>query len=125
MSSLTDNIEQWAKITVERWEEKITQMKIGDSNTLINSFAHQVISDSNGNPDLIKFTFQYYGRMVDMGVGRGIKYSDVGIKETSRKPKPWYNKTFGREIYKLAEVLATAYGKKAVIVIVNTIEQKL
>ena len=134
---MNQTVIDWAKITIARWEEKITQLRIGDSNTLINSFAHQVITDSAGNPDLIRFTFEYYGRMVDMGVGRGMP---IGNRSTSqfwdaredngrlikknRKPKPWYSKPFGREVHKLGELLAQAYGQRAVAIIVNQIEQK-
>jgi hypothetical protein len=124
MSSVNQTVADWARITVERWEEKITTLKIGDSNTLLRSFTHQVISDSNGDPEMIKFTFEYYGRLVDMGVGRGVTAADVGVKETRRRPKPWYNKTFGREIHRLGELLAEAYGRKAVTIIVNQIEGK-
>jgi len=118
---ITQTVTDWARITVERWEEKITQLGIGDSNTLINSFTHEVITASNGNPELIKFTFQYYGRMVDMGVGRGVPLAEVA--NSNRKPKAWYSKVFAREMHKLAENLAKAYGQRAVTLIVNEIQQ--
>ena len=118
------SVTQWAQITVERWEEKITQLNIGDSNALINSFTNEVITGSNGDPELIKFTFEYYGRMVDMGVGRGVKASDRGSVDTRRQPKPWYNKTFAREMHKLAESLAKTYGMKAVTLITTEINNE-
>jgi len=124
MSSINQTVAEWARITVERWEEKISQLGIGDSNALINSFTQQVITDSAGNPDLIRFTFEYYGKMVDMGVGRGVKATDIGNIETTRKAKPWYSKQFGREVYRLAEILAEAYGRRAVTIIIQNIEQK-
>ena len=124
MSSINQTVAEWARITVERWEEKISQLGIGDSNALINSFTQQVITDSAGNPDLIRFTFEYYGKMVDMGVGRGVKATEIGNVETTRKPKPWYSKQFGREVYRLAEILAEAYGRRAVTIIIQNIEQK-
>lgn len=113
--------ERWAAITIQRWEEKITTLGIGHDSILINSFTHQVISDSNGDPALISFAMEYYGRMVDMGVGRGVTLSDVGGNHHRRKPKPWYSKTLAREIHRLAEILAKAYGKKATMLIADTI----
>jgi hypothetical protein len=36
-----------------------------------------VQTQANGNPELIIFTFEYFGKFVDMGVGRGVKIVDV------------------------------------------------
>jgi len=119
---INQTVADWARITVERWEEKITQLGIGNSTVLINSFTHQIISDSKGNPELIRFAFQYYGRMVEMGVGRGVPLAEV--PNSNRKPKPWYSKTFAREMYKLTEHLAKAYGQRAVTLIVQEITQE-
>jgi hypothetical protein len=114
--------EAWADIMIERWEQKIVAQGIGESRDLINSFTHQVITDANGDPTLIQFAFEYYGKFVDMGVGRGVKIGFSG--QTNRKPKPWYSKTFAAQVYKLAELLAKKYAKKATIVIVEGIQEK-
>jgi len=114
----------WADIVVERWEQKIVTMGIGSTQDLLKSFTSQVITDSGGNPELIRFAFNYYGRMVDMGVGKGVKASDAGLSNTTRKPKPWYNKTFAAQVHKLAEILAEKYAKKVNLIIVETITDK-
>lgn len=111
----------WAQITIERWEEKIMQQGIGSSNTLINSFTHQVNTDSNGNPTLIIFAFEYYGRMVELGVGNGVPYAEV--EQSNRTAKPWYSQTLAREVKALAALLAQHFGTKATVVIKNAIEQ--
>lgn len=109
---------QWAAIVIERWEEKIVQMGIiGDQ--LINSFTHHVISEADGNFTLIQFTFNYYGKFVDMGVGKGVPLEEVSF--SNRRAKPWYSKTFGRELKKMAELLSQHYGHKIVIAIGDSI----
>jgi hypothetical protein len=113
--------EQWAAITIERWEEKITKLRIGHNNLLINSFTQHIISDSNGNPAMVTFALNYYGRMVDMGVGTGVKIADVGAPWTKRRPKKWYSKTLSRELYRLAGFMARSYGRQANMILVENI----
>lgn len=112
--------EQWAKITIQRWEYNITTLSIVNSRQLLNSFTQQVIKDANGDVSLIRFTFQYYGRMVEMGVGKGTTISEV--ESSRRNPKPWYNKAFAHEVKRLAELLAEHHGRVAVTIIKESIE---
>ena len=113
--------QQWATITIERWEEKITKLRIGHNNLLINSFTHHVIVDSAGDPAKIIFALNYYGRMVDMGVGSGVTIAQVGTPFTKRRPKKWYSKTLARELHLLAGFLARNYGRRASILIAENI----
>lgn len=122
MNQVANTVADWARITVERWEEKVMQLGIGYNLDLINSFTHEVITASNGDPELVKFTFEYYGRMVEMGVGRGVPIAEV--PSSNRTPKPWYSKTFAREVHKLAEHLGKAYGQRATTLIVQEITMK-
>lgn len=112
---------QWADITIERWEEKITKLRIGHDNLLINSFTHHIITDSNNNPSMIIFALNYYGRMVDMGVGGNVRLGDVGAPWTKRRPKKWYSKTLSRELYLLAGFMARSYGRQANMILVENI----
>jgi hypothetical protein len=111
---------QWANIVIERWEEKIMQLGIGSTNTLINSFTQQVITDSNGNPELIVFAFEYYGKFIDMGVGRGTSLGEV--ISSNRTAKAWHNKIFVRELAIMSSLIADHYGTKATIIIKSSIE---
>lgn len=113
--------EAWAEIVVERWENKISRLRIYKSGDLARSFTHHVISNANGNPELIEFTFLYYGKFVDMGVGNGIKYGEV--EGSNRRPKEWYSKTFFSEIEKYKEIMADKFGQKAVMTIIDTIDE--
>jgi len=113
--------EEWARITIERWENKIARLKIFRSGDLARSFEHHVIVNANGNPELIQFAFLYYGKFVDMGVGNGVKYDDV--EGSNRRPKPWYSRTFFAEIEKLKEIWAEKYGLKAQMTIIDTVDE--
>lgn len=115
-------VEAWADIVIERWERKIERLKIGHSGTLSKSFYHHVKTQSNGNPELITFTFEHYGKFVDMGVGRGVTIAEV--ESSNRRPKPWYSKSFFSQIEKLKELLAGKYESKAQLAIITNIENK-
>ena len=103
--------QQWADIVIERWQKRMAALDIGDTGELLRSFQAQVASDSNGDPSKITFTFLYYGRFPDMGVGRGVTLADV--PDERRKPKPWYSKTFLGEVVKLGRFMAAKYGMDA------------
>lgn len=114
-------VEAWAKIVVERWEQKIERLKIGHSGNLARSFTHHVITQSNGSPEKIEFAFEYYGKFVDMGVGRGVKLADVGTGNNYRKRKPWYSPVFFGQVKEMAKILAEKYGMKGQLSIVTGI----
>ena len=110
---------RWAKYTVEKFEFAISKYKAIDSGDLLNSFFFQVSEEAGGNRALISFAFQYYLRMVDMGVGKGVRYDErkeareearlYGRKH--RRPKPVYNKILWAEMHRLEELLGEYYAK--------------
>jgi len=75
--------EAWAKITIQLWRKNLTRMKIGynSSGDLNRSFKYKVLNGSRGNVDRIEFAFHYYGKFLDMGVGK-----EQGL-ETDRFPE--------------------------------------
>jgi len=115
-------VEAWAEIVIERWENMIARLRIHHTGNLINSFAHHVITQSGGNPERIEFAFEYYGKFVDMGVGRGVSIGEVEFSD--RRRKPWYSKTFFSQVKKLGEILSVKYSEKAKAVIIENIEIK-
>jgi hypothetical protein len=120
-TNLALTIEAWAAIVVERWERKIQQLGIYHTGKLINSFTHYVNTQANGNPDKITFAFEYYGKFVDMGVGRGVK---LGAIETStRTAKPWYSKIFWGQFLKIKEIMVEKYQIKSQLTIITSVEQ--
>lgn len=114
-------IEAWANIVIERWEQKIERLKIGSTGQLVKSFQQHVQTHANGDPELITFTFEYYGKFVDMGVGRGVTVHQSEF--TGRRAKPWYSKVFFSQLEKLKDILAEKYARKAQLSIITTIEK--
>ena len=106
------SVEAWAIIVIKRWESKIALLGIGKTGSLAQSFAQHVFTQSTGDPEKIEFTFNYYGKFIDMGVGKG----------GSRLTKPWYSKTFYSEVKRLGELLCQKYAYDAQTSILNNIE---
>jgi hypothetical protein len=62
----------WAQITVKLWRKNLSRLKVGQhsSDELFRSFQFKVISGAGGNVDRIEFAFRYYGKFLDMEIGR-------------------------------------------------------
>jgi len=127
--------EAWAKITIIKWKKKIASNRIGDTGSLLRSFKYNVLASAQGNVLKITLIFEYYGRFVDMGVGKGVKIGDVKESAVSRKlsgkmlgnrrrPKKWYSKTFHAEVMKLSEIFAKEYGHRGVVAITENLSDK-
>ncbi len=127
--------EAWAKITIIKWKKKLTSNRIGDTGTLLRSFKYNVLASAQGDVLKITLLFEYYGRFVDMGVGKGVKIGDVKESAASRKlsgkmlgnrrrPKKWYSKTFHAEVMKLSEIFAKEYGHRGVVAITENLSDK-
>jgi hypothetical protein len=122
----------WAKITIKRWQKKIQGLSIGETGELTRSFLYDVVASAQGDVLKIDFAFKYYGKFVDMGVGKGVKVGQVKENQDSRKlegkmlgnrrrPKKWYSKTFAAEAMKLGEILAKEFGRRGAVVISENI----
>ena len=103
------NYKQFAKYTIQRWQERQRKAKIKGSGELRRSFVTHVQRDANGDLQLMAFTFHFYGWYVDAGVGKGRN----SLAKEGRNPKPWFNKVYWREFNKLAEMVAETMGVKA------------
>lgn len=124
------DLERWAQITIERWQYNIASKNLVKSGNLLNSFLVSVSADAENNTALISFAFEYYMRMMDMGVGKGVNYEQRGSaaksrkvygiqKGNRRKPMDIYNRTLYAEIMKLGELLTTQYAAQGAMAIVN------
>lgn len=113
----------WAKVTIAAWRENIVKLKIGNTQDLYRSFVEQVINQANGDKLKIEFAFKYYGKFVDMGVGKGVKIGDVKENSTSRRlegkmtgnrrrAKKWYTKELRHQVLRLEELLSEKYGRQ-------------
>ena len=115
-----ETLRAWADIVIERWEYRVAQLDVVDSGELLKSFQAQVHVDSNGSGEKIVFAFAYYGRFVELGVG---KYVSAGM-ESNRKKKPWYTKIFFGQVNQLARIMSEKYGQEAALAICEQIELK-
>jgi len=67
-----------------------------------------VVASAQGDVLKIDFAFKYYGKFVDMGVGKGVEDRSGQGESDSRKlegkmlgnrrrPKKWYSRTFAQK----------------------------
>lgn len=115
-------VQAWADIVITIWLNKIEQMRIQDTHQLADSFSNHVISHANGDVQRIEFAFNYYGKFVDMGVGRGFTIDEVNSPNNKRKPRPWYSRSFYSEVRKLSALLAQKYARKGALVVIENID---
>ena len=120
-TNLQLTVEAWAKYVIERWENKIVRLRIHHTGELLKSFQTHIFTQANGDPDKIEFAFNYYGKFVDMGVGRGVP---MGSESGNRRKKEWYSKTFFSQVKRIAELLHDKYQLKAQATIITNIEKQ-
>lgn len=120
MDGLDVTVKAWADIVIQNWIDKIYRLQVYHSHSLVRElaedFALHIVSNSNGNPELIEFAFHYYGKFVDMGVGQGAPLGSTN----KRKPKRWFSATFYAEINQLSGILAEKYAFKGSFIITST-----
>ncbi len=110
--------ESWARMMITIWQDKIIAMGIRDSGELLTSFISDLHIQSGGDVGKITHTYLAYGRMVDMGAGRG---SPLG-SEISRKRKDWYSKAYFHSVKVLNEKMAQIYGEEFQMIITGTLD---
>lgn len=102
-------ITAWAANVVRTWVQKMETLGIGDTGTLIRSFVHHVYWAADGNLEKIEFTFEYYGKFTEWGVGNGIDLHnrDIMVRSgrTQRRRKPWCSPVFFAEVDRLRETV--------------------
>lgn len=117
---------EWAAIVITRFMESMDKYHVDNQfGGLYNSFKNE-LERSGGDVAAVVFKFLKYGRFVDMGVGRGISlgrrminrqmevykdYRGKTVGKLGRKPKPWYSKTFYREVAILSKLFQEHIGE--------------
>lgn len=107
----------WAKMMITIWQDKIAVLKVRDTGKLFSSFKYTLEKNANGDINKIIHTYNYYGRMVDMGVGRGVTKENAG-RGSGREAKPWYNKAFYASAMRAVE-FSMEWGGKMFIYQIN------
>lgn len=124
-------LQDWARYTAERLMKSIRRRGIGYSGALYYSIMHRLVSVAGGDVSSIKHEFNYYGKFVDMGVGRGQKIESVksnadliALTGEGRRPKKWYSKTYYAEVQELQELLSEKYGQQSIGIIKEHLDFK-
>jgi len=68
-TNIGQTVEAWADIVIKEWLNKIKLFNIEGTGNLVNSFFHHINTQADGDPVYIDFAFEYYGKMVNLGVG--------------------------------------------------------
>lgn len=131
-------VNDWAKIAVETLQKEIDAKKIIGSGALRKSFIINVIRNAAGDASQVSLMFNYYGRFVDMGVGRGHSLSLASynrtlisssgksrgnLKNTNRDKKKWYSRRKTHQIKRLGELLGEYYNVGALDLINSELSQ--
>ncbi len=111
----------WAEITEQKLRAALEKRGVGVTDALAQSLAFRVLQASGRNKGGYQLMFHEYGRMIDMGAGRGsglqskARRDDKAAKLNAniRKPKKWYAKTFYGEIGSLVAALSRNYADYA------------
>lgn len=125
-------VQAWAQYTIRDWWKEQGRKDIGITGRLGRSFKFTTMFDASGELVEVRFNFKFYGRFLDMGVGKGTKLSDVKENATSRRlegrgignarrPKKWYNQPFYYNYNKLAELLAGKLAKSGQSLVIQEI----
>ena len=103
----------WAKIVEDRLAKEMLRLGAVYTTDLIRSLSYQVYQASGKHNGRYALSFLQYGRMVDMGAGRGRKIeSAAGNRELltkTREAKKWYSKTAYGSLNMLIKRLAENY----------------
>lgn len=134
--NLREKLDKWAEITIEKFQASLKKKAIGVTEDLYNSFVKQITGSRDEMVSaMIKFNF--YGRLRDMNVGRGLSAHERSSNQTNRRgarlgaqvnfvrrtPKKWYNKTKTAQLYRLKEILSEDLGHDATAMIVDGFNQ--
>lgn len=120
IDGLEPTVKEWADLVIYEFEEKVRQYKIIDRR-FTNSFESHVYWHSGGNLHKVEFLYDYYGKFVDMGVGRGVSLVTRDT-QTARKPKPWFSNVFYRRLGQLRGLISSRTAQNIQFFIAQSIE---
>lgn len=124
---INDTLKAWADIVLEKWHNKLTELKVYDQGYLYDSLLYELLLNAGENIQKIEFTFKLYGVFVDIGVGKEVKKGnsgDLGFTP-KRKPKEWYSKKFYGQVMRLREILKEQYGRSIAYSMMNALSENV
>lgn len=125
-TNISLTMEAWADIVVKEFIRKISALNISQTYNLVRSFEAHVYTAANGDPEKIIFAFEWYGKFIDYGVGRGVplktRDNQVAAGMTKREKKPWFSDIFYKQLSVLRHLLAEKYATKTESLIIRNYE---
>ena len=126
-------ISDWARFAIERLQKNIDKFKIGVTGSLKYSLLYALKSVADGDIGSVQILFNYYGKFVDMGLGKGVKIESVSSNsemysaagKSHRKPKKWLSKTLYGEINQLQLLLLKNYSEQVPNIVRESIQQNI
>ena len=112
---VSDELDAWGDDLEREMRKALRGLKVGDTDALYKSFRHEVLKASSGNDGKLLISFLGYGRMVDIGTGRGGRGVAVESRAKNRqawrgrRPKKFYSKTAYGMLNGLIERLMAGY----------------
>lgn len=105
-----ETMRQFVPIFTERLKRNLVENNIGHEGDLDESLMGTTRKTGDGIMGELKFNF--YGRFVDWGVGKGTTLMEAqsgiplsaGRLMSRRRPKPWFGKQYAHELQRLQEL---------------------
>lgn len=122
---LRPDMVSWADNVLRLFDQKVRALDIHEGK-LLSSFESHVFWHSGGDLNKVQFAFEYYGRFVDWGVGRGVTVKErstlVGLGLTKRRKKPWFSTVFYKQVPQLRALIEERMGNVLPLILVQKIE---
>lgn len=117
-------LDDWSKVMVDIFQEKVERLRILDTGHFHNSFSQRVNDIAQGRESVIKFVD--YGMYQALGVGRGYTPGNGGNLEIldpeyrkehglgkPRKRRDWFSKKWYMSVMNAVEDLARITGEES------------
>jgi len=123
-------VEAWTDILLDRLYQSIYKHKILNTWQLHDSLSAKILGGQK-SPEAIALEYLYYGKFVEMGVGKGVRLENRNQMQqdyrhneggTRRKPKKWISKIVYSQTLKLRDIMMSKYGKKGAFSIVENLD---
>lgn len=115
----------WADNVLRLFDQKVRALGIHEGR-LLSSFESHVYWHSGGDLNKVQFAFEYYGRFVDWGVGRGVTAKErsnlVALGLTKRRKKPWFSTVFYKQIPQLRQIIEERLANTLPLIVTQNIE---
>lgn len=120
--NFTESVDAWSDITMKVLFQRMDVLGFGsDAGQLRNSLQNgrMKVSDKGNERYNLAFSFNLYGRFVDMGVGRGFSRNNSGDVHSGRKPKEWLSGYWWAQLQRLKEIMHEKYSSSTTSVIMD------